>query len=326
MTNVMNWSAAGIKTGTVKFNGIKNLIMNKQLLSAVGIFVGIALFSAAVMVLHHELQMYHYHDIINEFNSIPRQAIGFAFLFTVLNFLVLGAYEILGLRYINRSLPWYKTILTSFIAFSFSNNVGFYSISGSAVRYRLYSQCGLSTLDIAKLVTFLSGITFWLGLCSICSLVFITEPVALTETLHMPFSSTYVIGILFLVPVIAFLTFTIVRKKPVLFRSWEFDVPSPFLSIALILLTCLDWIFFAAALYVLLPSVQVSFPVFLSIFLTAQVVGLVSHVPGGLGVFESMLIILLPGVPASASIGALLVFRTVYYLIPLAVSAALLGR
>lgn len=299
--------------------------MGKKILRLAGPVFGIALFIVAISILHHELKAYRYHDIINECNRISHTALFLAFLFTLLNFLVLGAYEILGFRYIKNNLAWHKVLLTSFIAFSFSNNVGFYSISGSAVRFRLYSQFGLSTLDITRLIAFASGITFWLGLCSICALVFIVQPVALPAALHLPFSSTRAIGFIFLVPVAAFLIMTIVRKKPIGFRSFEFDMPAPGLTIGLIFLACLDWFFFSAVLYQLLPTGSVAFPVFISVFLTAMVIGLASHVPGGLGIFESMFILFLPQVPVATSIGALLVFRGIYYLLPLGISAVLLG-
>jgi phosphatidylglycerol lysyltransferase len=299
--------------------------MKNKIFHYVGIAIGLILFSVAMVIIHRELKTYHYHDIVNELASVPHRAVALAMLFTALNFMVLGAYEILGFRYIKNNLPWYKTLLTSFIAFSFSNNVGFYSVSGSAVRYRLYSQWGLSTLDIAKLIAFSSGITFFLGLCAICSLVFIVEPPTLPATLHLPLSSFRLSGWLFLIPVIAFVTLTAVRKKPIHILSWEFDSPSPVLTIMLILFACLDWLFFAAVLYCLLPAAHVSFPLFVSIFLTAQVIGLISHVPGGLGVFESMILLLLPNVPAATTIGALALFRGIYYLLPLGLSALLLG-
>lgn len=325
------WSAGNFrsdakrKTDTARALFIFMCAMGKRIIQFAGPVFGVLLFIIAIAVLHHELKAYHYHEIINECNRIPRSAFILAFAFAVLNFLVLGAYEILGFKYIKNSLAWPKILLTSFVAFSFSNNVGFYSISGSAVRFRLYSQFGLSTVDIAKLIAFASGITFWLGLCSICSLVFITQPVTLPPVLHLPFASTRGIGFLFLVPVVAFLIMTAVRKKPVGFRSFEFDMPAPSLTLGLIFFSCLDWIFFGMVLYQLLPAHTVPFELFISVFLTAQVIGLASHVPGGLGIFESMFILFLPQVPVTASVGALLVFRGIYYLLPLGVSAVVLG-
>jgi len=51
------------------------------------------------------------------------------------------------------------------------------------------------------------------------------------------------------------------------------------------LFSCLDWVFAAGALYALLPGSGLSFVPFLGMFVAGQLVGLVSQVPGGLGVF-----------------------------------------
>lgn len=287
--------------------------------------IGISLLFAAVKILHSELQACSYHDILRDLKSIPPRSAAWAVLLTVLNFLVLGAYEILGFKYIRNSLPWHKTLMTSFIAFSFSNNVGFYSITGSAVRYRLYSQWGLSTLDIAKLVAFSSGLTFWLGLSSVSSAVFLADPLVLPGVLHLPFTSTKSLGYLFALPVLSFILYSAFAKKTVHIGSWEFDPPSLSLSFSLLFLSCMDWFLFASVLYALLPGLSISFVHFLSIFLTAQVIGLISHVPGGLGVFESMFILFIPETNTSQMIGTLLIFRFIYYLFPLAISAVLLG-
>jgi phosphatidylglycerol lysyltransferase len=299
--------------------------MKKHVLKFVSTGIGITLFVVAVVVLHKQLEAYKYSDIVRELGSIPFSAVLTAVFFVLCNFIVLGGYEILGFRYIRNNLSWLKIMLTSFVAFSFSNNVGFYSISGSAVRFRMYSQWGLSTFDIAKLVAFSSGITFWLGLFSICAFVFIAEPLKLPVILHLPFASTNYLGLLFVIPVTVMIALTIFRKKPIKISSFEFDIPSTWLTVCLIVLACLDWIFFCAVLYTLYPLHTVSFPVFLSIFLTAQIIGIISHVPGGLGVFESMFILLIPDTSVDKAMGALLLFRVVYYLLPLILSSIVLG-
>jgi phosphatidylglycerol lysyltransferase len=93
-----------------------------------------------------------------------------------------------------------------------------------------------------------------------------------------------------------------------------------------LLVGSLDWILACSVLYVLLPEQsQLSFLQFLGIYLLAQVIALISHVPGGLGVFESMILLLAPNLPADALLSSLLVYRGIYYLLPLALATALLG-
>jgi phosphatidylglycerol lysyltransferase len=300
--------------------------MKTKLLKALGPVAAITIFLVALFILRRELHNFHYHQIVNEIRNVPVVAIGLALLFTLLNYLVLSLYEIEGFQYIKHPMPWRKIGMASFIAFAFSNNVGFYSISGSAVRFRFYSAWGLSAIDITKLITYCSVLAFWLGLCTITSIVFLVEPLVIPPSFHIPELSTKLIGVLLALVVCSFLAFTILRRRPLKMFNWTFEIPSVFLTLALIATACLDWIFFGAALYSLLPiHSMVSFPLFMGYFLLAMIIALVSHVPGGLGVFETMFMLLLHGqAPAESLFGALLVFRVIYYLIPLGLSVIIL--
>ncbi len=292
-----------------------------------GPLLGATLFIVALFVLRSQLHHYHYHQIIKEIEAIPASKLLLALVFTILNYSVLSLYEIAGFKYISKALSPLKIAFTSFIAFAFSNNVGFYSISGGAVRFRLYSSWGLSNFDITKLITFSSGLAFWLGLSTICGIVFLLEPVPIPEFLHIPLIPHQIISMLFLMVPVSFSLFTIFRKKPLKLFNWEFEIPSLALSLSLMGTVCLDWIFFSSVLYTLLPVQHlITFPHFLSIFLAAQLVGLISHVPGGLGVFETVFLSLLPPqIERPIALGAILTFRAIYYLLPLAVSSILLA-
>jgi hypothetical protein len=131
----------------------------------------------------------------------------------------------------------------------------------------------------------------------------------------------------FLMLVMGYLLGAVSRKKPLKIGTWEFAFPPARLFPAQITIASLNWALAASVLYVLLPSTEtLSFPVFIAIFLLAQSAGLTSHVPGGIGVFESVVLVLLSSsLPASMVIGPLLVYRVMYYLLPLAVAALLLG-
>lgn len=299
--------------------------MKKNIVSILSALAGIGLFVAAAVVLHNQLRAFHYHDIVHAVQNHSAIAIGLAILFTVLNYAVLSLYEVLGFRYIKKPLPWRKIAFTSFVSFAFSNNVGLYTLSGSAVRFRFYSQWGISSFDISRLIAFSSVTTFWLGLCAVCGLVFTVYPLALPAVVHLPFATTRFPGILFLCVVAAALSVAACKKEPFRFRSWEFAIPDFKLVVGLIATACFDWVLAAAVLFVLLPHGSVTFPALLGIFLAAQIIGLISHVPGGLGVFESMVLLMLPSLPSAAVFGSLIAFRVIYYLIPLIVSAVIIA-
>ena len=300
--------------------------MKKNLIAYIGPVVGLIIFSAALLVLHRELSQFRPHDVVREIRAIPASMVALAVLLTVLNYGVFMFYETLGFRYIGKKLSKARIALTSFIASAFSNNIGFMSVSGSAIRYRLYSVCGLSTLDIARMIAFSSILTFWLGLFTISAVVFMVEPVPIPPALHLPFITIRFVGFVFAAALLAYLVLTGTRKKPITVRGWEFEMPQVALSVSLLATACFDWLLFGGVLYVLLPGDHgISFMFFMSVVLVAQLAGMISHVPGGLGIFETVIILLMPDIEISKAVGALVVFRAIYYLMPLCLAVLLFG-
>jgi phosphatidylglycerol lysyltransferase len=231
------------------------------------------------------------------------------------------------MRYIQRPLAYARIALTSFLSYAFSHNIGLSVISGASVRYRLYSSWGFSAVEITNIVAFTS-MAFLLGLLTLGGLIFLVTPLAIPPSLYLPFSSTRLLGMILLAVVLGYLAFSGTSKKRVFkIRGWEFPVPSLRLSLAQIAVSSLDWALAGSVLYALLPSTAtLSFPHFLSIYLLAQIAGMVSQIPGGLGVFETVVILLLsPILPAPSVLVSLLAFRGIYYLLPLGVAMVLLG-
>jgi uncharacterized membrane protein YbhN (UPF0104 family) len=143
----------------------------RRVKTLIGAAIGFSIFIIALLILHNELRSFNYQDIIRSISGIPQKAIITALLLMFANYGILMIYEIEGFYYIKNPLSRIKIALTSFIAFAFSNNVGFYSISGGAVRYRLYSSWGLSTFDITKIISYCSILAFWLGLGTITGVI-----------------------------------------------------------------------------------------------------------------------------------------------------------
>jgi phosphatidylglycerol lysyltransferase len=301
--------------------------MKPKRLHSLGPLFGLLLFAVALWVLHHELKAYHLKDILCHLHELPAHRLFLALLLTVLSYLTLTCYDTLAVRYIQRPIPYGKTALASFIGYSFSNNTGFSMIAGASVRYRLYSTWGLSTFEITRLVAFCT-LTFWLGFFTIAGGVFLSEPMMIPGALHhLPFASVRPIGAIFLMFVVSYVLVTMFRKKPLVIRDWKFNLPSVRLLVVQLAVASLDWIIAGGVLYTLLPdSPRLSFMGFMSIFLLAQMAGLASQVPGGLGILETVVIVLLPSsLPASEVLGSLLAYRGIYYILPLLTAALLLG-
>jgi uncharacterized membrane protein YbhN (UPF0104 family) len=287
---------------------------------------GLSLLALSLWAIANELHEYNYRDILNSLAAISKSRLSWAIWLTVLGYLVMIGYDILGFSYINRSLNWNKIALTSFISSAFSNTIGFALLTGSAIRYRFYASWGVSAVAIAQVIAF-ANFTFWLGMFAVAGLLFLINPLKIPTQLHLPFATVRPIGVIFLLLVAGYLLGSIFIKQPLIIRGQEFRFPDFKISLVQIAISSLDWILAAAVLYALLPTnISLSFPDFLGIYLLAMFAGVVSNVPGGLGVFETIILLILSfKVSAAAILGSMLAYRGVYYFLPLLVASGLLG-
>jgi phosphatidylglycerol lysyltransferase len=300
--------------------------MRQKLLHNLGPLLGIFLFVAALWVLHHELRQYHYHEVMQHIEELPTTRLLLALALTMLSYLVLTGYDLLSFRYIHHPLPYKKIALASFVGYAFSHSIGLAVLTGGSIRYRFYSAWGLSTSEIANVVAF-NGLTFWFGFLMLGGLAFLLEPLALPASLHLPFTSLRPLGGTFLLVVAAYIGASTWRRTPFTIRAWEVQAPPPALATAQVVLSSFDWALAGSVLYALLPRGEtLSYPHFLGIYLLAQLAGLVSQIPGGLGVFETVMILFLtPTVPAAEVLAALFTYRGLYYFLPFMLAAVLLS-
>ncbi|MEH2267947.1 MAG: lysylphosphatidylglycerol synthase domain-containing protein [Nostoc sp.] len=287
---------------------------------------GLLLLVLSLWAIASELRAYNYRDILNSLAAIPKSRLSWSIWLTALGYLVMIGYDILGFNYINRSLSWNKIAFTNFISSAFSNTIGFALLTGSAIRYRFYANWGVSAVAIAQVIAF-ANFTFWLGMFAVAGLLFLINPLTIPTQLHLPFATVRPIGVIFLLLVAVYLLGSILLKQPLIIREHEFRFPSFKISLAQIAISSFDWILAAAVLYALLPSnISLSYLDFLGIYLLAMFAGVVSNVPGGLGVFETIILLILSSkVSAAAVLGSMLAYRGIYYFLPLLVATGLLG-
>jgi len=286
---------------------------------------GLAVFCVALTVLYRTLEGQHFREIGEALHALPSGRIAIAMCLTATSYLVMTLYDHLAIAYLRRSLPWGRISLASFISYVFSNNLGLSLITGGSIRYRLYSSWGLAAEEVTRLVAFITT-TFWLGIFALGSILFLVNPPRLPVALPLSLASARPIGVVFAGLVVAYLGVIALRRAPVRLGGWELPLPTPRQAGLQVTIGVLDWIVAGGVLFVLLPpATGLSFWSALAVYLLAQVVALISNVPGGLGVFETMVLALAPAVPKPALLGALLAYRTIYYLLPLATAALLLG-
>jgi phosphatidylglycerol lysyltransferase len=300
--------------------------MNSMLRKILGPGLSLILFAAAVWLLHNELRTYHLKDILHAFDAIPGSHLWAAAGVTILSYAVMTGYDVLAMRYIQYPLSFSRIGLTSFIGYAFSNNIGMSMIAWASVRYRLYSAWGLSTLQITQVVAFCT-LTLWLGFLTLGGTVFLIEPLTIPGAIHLPGGSLRAIGIVMLAVVLAYGIATTAKKTAITIRQWEIQLPSVRLFVSQLIIAALDWMLASLVLFVLLaPGNAMSYPEFLAVYLLAQLAGLVSQVPGGLGVFETVIVLMLSAkLPANQIFGTLLGYRALYYWLPLGAAALLLG-
>jgi len=264
--------------------------MNSMLRKISGPGLSLILFAATAWLLHKELRTYHLSDILHAFDAIPGAYLWVAAGLTVLSYAVMTGYDVLAIHYIRHPLAYSKIGMASFIGYAFSNNIGMSMIAGASVRYRLYSVWGLSALQITQVVAF-CALTMWLGFFTLGGAVFLIEPPTIPATIHLPPASLRPIGMVMLAVVLTYLMVTTIKKTAIKIRHWEFQLPSVGLFDSQLIIAALDWILASLALFVLLtPGTTISYPKFLAVYLLAQLAGLVSQVPGGLGVFETVIV------------------------------------
>lgn len=296
--------------------------MNERLRQALPALLGLVLFLVALAVLRAELRAVRWDEITRDILGTAPLRLALAVLLTALNYLVLTGYDLIAFRYIGKALPRRRIAVAAFLAYAVANNVGVAMLSGASVRYRFYSRWGVTAEELSRIV-FSYSVTFWLGLLALGGFAFVVSPLAGDPAL--PGRGVLVVaGCLLIAAVVGYLAATAIRTEPLRIRRFVLPLPGPAIAVQQLLVSSADWALAGAVLYVLLPAGHLSFFAFLGAFLIAILVGMVSHVPGGVGVFEGLMVVLLRNSISSGELlPALVVFRGVYYLLPFAV--ALLG-
>jgi phosphatidylglycerol lysyltransferase len=300
--------------------------MDKKGLHRFTPLIGLVLFVVALWVLHHELRQYHIGQILALTRQIPRERILLSLGLMVLSYLSLTGYDTLALNYIRHPLPYPKIGLASFVGYAFSNNVSHGPLSGGAVRLHLYTSWGLSAAQIAKILLF-NMATLWLGLFLVAGLALLAEPIELPPSVHLPAGSSRLLGTILAAIVLTYVLLNVFRKRPLTIRSWQLPLPGVRRAVMQFAVASADWCLAAAVLYVLLPPAEgLTYVKFLRFFLVAQLMAMVSQVPGGLGIFETSVVILVQRyLDASQMLASLLAFRVIYYILPLASAMLLFG-
>lgn len=280
--------------------------------------LGVALLIGAIYVVQREFRHLRLKDIGAALDAIPLHALAYAFSWTILSYFILTFYDRLGTIYAGHKVSYGRVAFASFCAYALSHNLGFAAVSGAAVRYRLYAHWGLTPLQIGKTVAFCS-LTFGLGGMVLGGAILFWEPRAVPFFgEHLPHIALYGAGALLWGIVIAYVSLARVFRH-VRILGHDIELPGWRMAIVQVLLATVDVATTATIFYTLVPHAPgLTWLIFLGVYLSSYSAGLLASLPGGIGVFDTaMLFGLAPYVSAPRTVGAIVVFRLYYYVIPL---------
>ena len=297
-----------------------------------GLVVTLLLFGIALVACRHllsELDIYALHDSLL---SVPKPALGGALLATVVGFVILLGYEWSASRYAGVHLPRPTLAMGGFCAFAIGNAIGLSLLSGGSVRYRLYARHGIGGAEVARMTLFAS-LSLGCALPPLAALATLSNLPAAATALRTPAPLLGAIAIAVLGLSVALAYGLYRRRLPeqpladnllVRIRRRTLRLPGARLTLLQLLITALDVAAAATVLYLLLPEAP-PFGAFLLVYLLALAAGVLSHVPGGVGVFEAILLAAFADQLGAAPLAAaLLLYRLIYVVLPLLVACVVL--
>jgi uncharacterized membrane protein YbhN (UPF0104 family) len=292
----------------------------------VGMAASILLFGASLVVLWHIVSEIDVNELKAAFTAASFRQIGLAILFTAVSYGLLTCYDAIALRQLKVHIPYRTTALASFTSYAVSFTLGFPLLTAGTVRYWIYASKGVSGARVASL-TVIAGVTFWLGMALVLAWTMISRADEVASLVY--YTSMWLnqfVGLCAAIFVVAYLVWVSLKRRIVKIQGWKLELPGFRLSVAQLLIGAVDVCAGAGVLFVLLPGGHnISFETFVAVYIFAVMLGVASHAPGGLGVFEATILLALSSYPREPVLGALLLYRLCYYLVPFVVALALLG-
>jgi uncharacterized membrane protein YbhN (UPF0104 family) len=279
----------------------------------------LAIVSAAVWILHHYLSQIAWRDVAAAWSQLPVRRIAYSIAATTVSFAMLALFDVLAARTVVRDrvsagLAAFAGAVTQGI----SNTLGFHAITGTALRYRIYATAGVGVGDIARIVG-LAGLGVGLGFAVVITGALCWQPAITHGWGRLP-------GVMLFVLLAALLVWLARRPRTFTLGRWTLAFPSTGIAASQMLIGGVEMLAAITALYVLLPAnVAPPFVDFLPIYIGAVLAGIVSHSPGGLGVFETIMLAAFPPAARAELLVAMVCYRVIYSLLPFVLASAALA-
>lgn len=283
-------------------------------------FLILAALALTAYLLHRTLSKYSLTDIGAALMALPRGHLALAALFAAASYATLTLFDHLAVRTIGHRLPYRNVAFTSFVSLSIGHSVGLAGLSSGAIRYRFYARWGLTVQEVAKIILF-TGLTVAVGLMALAGIALAAAPALAAELMGVSRSTPLLVAAVCLVGVAAYVALAHFRSRPVKIWRWRVEIPSTRVALLQVLVGTVNFALVSACLHQCIAGIaEVPYLSVVAVYVSANVATLITHVPGGLGVIESVVLYL---VPAQQVIGAVIAFRVIYFLIPLALGTTL---
>ena len=295
-------------------NTITRRLGRKKLSAAISVVI----FAFAVCALYYALRDIDAGRVFAALRSQSWPVIWIASVFVVGGYVTLIFYDVFALRTIGHgAVPFRVAAVASFTSYTIGHALGAATLTGGLVRLRIYSVWGLSIIDVAK-IAFVTGMTFCLGNALVLGGALFCVPQAASAVDHLPQWVNRGVGFSALFALFAYLIWLMPQRRIVGASNWRIVLPSARLTLLQTGIGAADLCLVTLAMYTLLPaSPAVGFMTLLIIFLSATLIGTVSHVPGNLGIIEAAMLLGLPQFEKEALLASLLTFRVLYFAVPL---------
>jgi phosphatidylglycerol lysyltransferase len=294
----------------------------RPVLASAAVVVVAVLVAVAITHLVREVS---YDQVIEALRATSWGQVFAAVLFTGFSFLLLSLYDVSALAYVGRRLPYKVVGLAAFCAYAVSNTAGFGPLTGGAIRYRFFAPLGFEPEDIGRIVAFVTG-AFGLGLTAVTGISLVVSAGDVAGYLNLPPLLLRLAGGLLIAALAAGVLLAARGGGQVTVMGVTLRLPRPRLMLRQFVVTLLDIVASAAVLWVLLPHSGIGLVGFVAIYAIAIGLGVVSHVPGGLGVFETVIVAVVGhAAPVHEILGALVLYRIIYHVLPLLTAALLVA-
>jgi uncharacterized membrane protein YbhN (UPF0104 family) len=271
----------------------------------------------SVWLLLRELRGLSLEKVGDSLAAIPTLHWALAAACTLVAYGALAGYDRVALLHLGKRINWLFITVCSFTTYALSHNIGASVVSGGVVRYRAYSTKGLSPAEIGLLIAFCS-FTFILGTVTLIGLVLVLDPDIVKRFGDLlPMTASRATGVFLLFLVALYVLGSVMRFKPLHIGRFAIVYPSLHVTLSQLAVGICELLGAAGIIYFALPDVgNPGYFIVLGIFLMSFSAALISHVPGGLGVFELVFVMGLPDMADADVIAALLVFRLFYLIVP----------